>query len=88
MHFFKRLLKGQGSTPLKIVTDKLASYSAAKKELIPSVEHSTVQYENNRCELSYQPTRQQELQMRRFKSQGKPNVIEYFETAHFINGCR
>gem|GEM_PF-3141524 len=45
--------------PLKIVTDKLASYSAAKKELMPSVEHSIVQYEKNRCELSEQPTRQQ-----------------------------
>lgn len=31
MRFFKRLLKGEGSTPLKVVTDKLASYSAAKK---------------------------------------------------------
>ena len=71
MLFFKRLLKGQGGTPLKVVTDKLASYSAAKKELIPSVEHSTVQYENNGCELSHQPTRQQERQMRKFKSQGQ-----------------
>lgn len=51
MRFFKRLLKGQGVMPLKIVTDKLASYSAAKKQLIPSVEHSTVQYENN--DVSY-----------------------------------
>ena len=71
MRFFKRLLKGQGGTPLKVVTDKLASYSAAKKELMPSVEHSTVQYENNGCELSHQPTRQQERQMRKFKSQGQ-----------------
>ena len=71
MRFFKRLLKGQGAMPLKIVTDKLASYSAAKKELIPSIDHSTVQYENNRCELSHQPTRQQERQMRKFKSQGQ-----------------
>jgi len=31
MCFFKRLLKGQGMMPLKIVTDKLASYSTAKK---------------------------------------------------------
>jgi putative transposase len=46
MRFFKQLLKGQGAMPLKIVTDKLASYSAAKKELIPSIDHSTVQYEN------------------------------------------
>ena len=44
--FFKRLLKGLGVMPLKIVTDKLASYSAAKKELIPSIEHSTVHYQN------------------------------------------
>ena len=57
--------------PLKIVTDKLASYSAAKKELMPSFEHSTAQYENNGCELSHQPTRQQERQMRKFKSQGQ-----------------
>jgi len=54
-----------------IVTDKLRSYSAAKKELIPDVEHSTQQYENNRCELSHQPGRQQERQMRKFKSQGQ-----------------
>ena len=71
MRFFKLLLKGQGMMPLKIVTDKLASYSAAKRELTPSTEHSTVQYENNGCELSHQPTRQQERQMRKFKSQGQ-----------------
>jgi transposase-like protein len=38
---------------INIITDKLRSYSAAKKELIPDVEHSTQQYENNRCELSH-----------------------------------
>jgi putative transposase len=69
--FFKKLLKGQQVPPTKIVTYKLKSYSAAKRELIPSVEHSTQQYENNGCELSHQPTRQQERQMRRFKSQGQ-----------------
>ncbi|MFT6087239.1 MAG: putative transposase [Glaciecola sp.] len=57
MRFFKKLLKGQRGAPLKVVSDKLKSYSAAEKELIPSVEHSTVQYGNNRCELSHQPTR-------------------------------
>ena len=67
--FFKKLLKGQQVKPLKIVTDKLRSYSAAKREVMHSVDHSTEQYENNRCELSHQPTRQQERQMRRFKSQ-------------------
>ena len=36
---------------------------------MPSVEQSTQQYENNRCELFHQPNRQQKCQMRRFKSQ-------------------
>ena len=38
---------------------------------MPSIEHSTVQYENNGGELSHQPTRQKERQMRTFKSQGQ-----------------
>jgi putative transposase len=66
--FLKKLLKGQQAAPIKMVTYKLRSYSAAKKELIPGVEHSTQHYENNRCELSHQPNRQQERQMRKFKS--------------------
>jgi putative transposase len=68
MKFFKKLLKGQQARPLKIVTDKLRSYWAARREIMPSVDHSTQQYENNRCELSHQPSRQQERQMRRFTS--------------------
>jgi putative transposase len=44
IRFFLKLLKGQQAAPIRIVTDKLRSYSAAKKELIPSVEHSTQHY--------------------------------------------
>ncbi|GAC30303.1 IS6 family transposase [Glaciecola pallidula DSM 14239 = ACAM 615] len=69
--FFRKLLKGQQATPLKIVTDKLRSYSAAKSEIIPSIALCTEQYENNRCELSHQPGRRQERKMRRFKSPGQ-----------------
>ncbi len=69
--FFRKLLKGQQAAPIRIVTDKLRSSSAAMKELIPDVEHSTQQYKNNRCELSHQPSRQQERQMRKFKSKGQ-----------------
>ena len=79
--FFKKLLKGQQATPIKVVTDKLRSYSAAKRDLMPSVEHSTQQYENNRCELSHQPSRQQERQMRRFKSQ---HQAQRFLTCHGV----
>jgi putative transposase len=66
--FFRELLKGQGRAPRRLITDKLRSYSAAHGIVMPSVVHSTEQYENNRAEVSHQPTRQRERQMRRFKS--------------------
>ncbi len=65
---FRKLLKTQGRVPLCPITDKLRSYSAAHRTAMPSVKHSTRQYENNRVEVSHQPTRQRERQMRRFKS--------------------
>lgn len=66
--FFRKLLKGQCASPRRMITDKLKSYSAAHREVMPSVTHSTEQYENNRAEVSHEPTRQRERQMRRFKS--------------------
>jgi putative transposase len=66
--FFRKLLKGQGRAPRRLITDKLRSYSAAHGSVMPCVVHSTRQYENNRAEVSHQPTRQRERQMRRFKS--------------------
>ena len=68
--FFRKLLKAQGRVPLRVITDKLGSYGAAHRIVMPSVAHSTRQYENNRAEVSHQPTRQRERQMRRFKSVG------------------
>ena len=53
-----------------LITDKLASYSAAKKEVLPSIEHRQHKRLNNRAENSHQPTRQRERTMRRFKSAG------------------
>ena len=66
--FFRKLLKRQGREPRRLITDKLRSYSAAQRTVMPSVFHSTRQYENNRAEVSHQPTRQRERQMRGFKS--------------------
>ena len=66
--FFRKLLKGQGREPRRLITDKLRSYAAAHRTVMPSVEHSTQQYENNRAEVSHQSTRQRERQMRHFKS--------------------
>jgi putative transposase len=66
--FFRKLLKGQGAEPRRLVTDKLGSYGVAHRVVMSSVVHDTTQYANNRAELSHQPTRQRERQMRRFKS--------------------
>ena len=66
--FFRKLLKGQGREPRRLITDKSRSYSAALRTVMPSVTHCTDQYANNRAEVSHQPTRQRERQMRRFKS--------------------
>jgi putative transposase len=38
---------------------------------MPSVDHDTRWYANNRAEVSHQPTRQRERLMRRFKSVGQ-----------------
>jgi putative transposase len=69
--FFRKLLKGQGRVPGRLVTDKLRSYAAAHREVMPSVVHTTKQYANNRAEVSHEPTRQRKRQMRRFKSPGQ-----------------
>jgi putative transposase len=69
--FFRKLLKSQCVSPRELITDKLRSYSAAHRELIPSVIYSTQQYANNRAEVSHEPTRERERQMRRFKSVGQ-----------------
>ena len=66
--FFRKLLKGLCYVPRVIVTDKLGSYGAAKREILPGVEHRLSRYLNNRCEVSHQPTRRRERHMRRFKS--------------------
>jgi putative transposase len=66
--FFRKLLKGLCYVPRVIVTDKLASYGAAKREILPGVEHRQSRYLNNCCEVSHQPTRRRERHMRRFKS--------------------
>ena len=54
--------------PRVIVTGKLGSYGAARRELLPNVRHLQDRWRNNRAEGSHQPSRQRERQMRRFKS--------------------
>jgi putative transposase len=66
--FLRRLLRGQGKQPFRIITDKRKSYTAASRTILPGVTHDTEQYANNRAEISHQPIRMRERQMRRFKS--------------------
>ena len=72
MHAAKRLMrklmKRQCRPPRVMITDKLASYAAAKRAVMPSVEHRKHKGLNNRAENSHQPTRRRERQMKRFKS--------------------
>jgi putative transposase len=64
----RKLLKRQCRSPRVMITDKLASYAAAKREVMAGVEHRQHKGLNNRAENSHQPTRRRERQMKRFKS--------------------
>ncbi len=74
-----KLMKRQCRTPRVMITDKLASYGAAKRDVMPAVEHRKHKGLNNRAENSHQPTRQRERQMKRFKSAGQ---AQRFLSAH------
>ncbi len=69
--FFRKMLQEQGQSPRWMITDKLRSDGAAKREVMSSVVHHPDRYANNRAEASHRHTRQHEHQMRRFKSPGQ-----------------
>ena len=69
--FFRKLLKGLyvcATGASSRINSK--SYGAAKREILPGVEHRQSRYLNNRCENSHRPTRQRERRMQGFKSAG------------------
>jgi len=68
--FFRRLLEDRAYVPRVVITDKRASYGAAKRAVLPSVEHRQHKRRNNRAEHAHQPTRERERRMRRFTSPG------------------
>jgi putative transposase len=69
------LLKKQGRAPRVLITDKLRSYGAAKREIMPGVEHRQQKGLNNRAENSHHPTRRRERIMKWFKS---PRQVQRF----------
>jgi putative transposase len=77
--FFCKILKGLRYAPRVLITDKLKSYAAAKAQIMPGIEHPQHKGLNNWAELSHQPTRQRERQMRRYKS---PRHAQRFLSTH------
>lgn len=65
-----RLMKKQGGVPKRVVTDKLGSYGAARRQIMPAVEHRSYKGLKNRAENSHLPLRKRERVMQRFRSPG------------------
>jgi putative transposase len=68
--FFRKLLTQSRYVPRVVITDKLASYGAAMRVLLPGVEHRRHKGLNNRAENFHQPKCERERRMRRFTSPG------------------
>ena len=71
LRLMRKLLKSQGVAPRVMVTDKLRSYSAAKREIMLGIEHRSHKGLNNLAENSHLPVRRRERRMMRFKSAGQ-----------------
>ena len=79
LRLMRKLLKGQGTAPRVLVTDKLRSYPAARSELMPGVEHRSHKGLNNRAENSHLPVRRRERRRMPFKS---ARQCQRFVSAH------
>jgi putative transposase len=82
-----RLLRKQGCRPKRIVTDKLRSYGAAKRTVMPDVEHRSHKGLNNRAENSHVPIRKRERIMQGFRSwSGLQRFVPVFSAVrnHFV----
>src|ERR687889_458447 len=79
LRLMRKLLKKQGFAPDQLVTDKLGSYGAARRELGLSCRHEQGLRRNNRAENSHQPGRRRERKMQRFKS---PASAQRFLSMH------
>ena len=65
-----KLMKRWGVMPKRIITDKLRSYGAAKREVAPGLDHWSHKGLNNRAENSHLPFRKRERAMQGFRSLG------------------
>jgi putative transposase len=75
----ERLLRKQGCPPKRMITDKLGSYGAARRKIMPKVEHRQHKGLNNRAEHSHVPIRKRERAMQGFRSwSGLQKFVETF----------
>ena len=79
LRLMRKLLKKQGYAPDQIVTDKLGSYGAARRELGLCARHEQYLRKNNRAENSHQAVRRRERKQQRFKS---PASAQRFLSMH------
>lgn len=79
LRLMRKLLRKQGFSPRVLVTDKLGSYGAARRQLGLSCRHEQGRRRNNRAENSHQPVRRRERKQQRFKSAGS---AQRFLSAH------
>ncbi|WP_114963867.1 IS6 family transposase [Tritonibacter mobilis] len=76
-----RLMKRTGLVPKRIVTDKLRSYGAAKREVAPGLDHWSHKGLNNRAENSHLPFRKRERAMHGYRS---PGALQRFVSIHSV----
>lgn len=81
----RRLMKQHGLVPKRIITDKLRSFGAAKREIAPGVEHRSHKGLNNRAENSHLPFRKRERAMQGYKSLG--NLQRFISIHSVIRNC-
>ncbi len=63
-------MKRLGFVPKRIITDKLRSYGAARREVAPGIEHWSHKGLNNQAKNSYLPFRKRERMMQGYRSPG------------------
>jgi putative transposase len=68
LRLMRKLLRKQGYAPTVLVTDRLASYGCARRQLGMRARHDQGLRKNNRAENSHQVVRRRERKMQRFKS--------------------
>jgi putative transposase len=80
-------LRKQGRPPKPIITDKLGSYAATRRKVMPNIEHWQHKGLNNRAENSHLPVRKRERMMQGFRSwPGSQRFVSTFSAVrnHFV----